>query len=175
MTDKAKSIDESINKLETYIDKNRKSAKSLLLYLFYFTTIVISFIIALYFYISPTNLIPNATIYGLFALYIIVFGVLISIYRFHLNEIARTEHYKMGFMRIRIAANNVDNKGFGSEVRIALTKDAFAYTPATLLSSSKDKKIDSPLSGYPTSDISTAIINKLFEKIEIKEKKFLKK
>ena len=95
-----------------------------------------------------------------------VFGVLMAIYRFHLNEIAKTEKYRMGFMRIRVAAYNSENKGFDTEVRTSLTDGAFDYDQGT-----KGKKISNPMPGNPTSDISTVLINKFVEGFDVKPKK----
>lgn len=97
------------------------------------------------------------------ALFIITFGIVVSVYRFHLTEIARNEQMKVGFWRIRIAANNTD-KGFQSEVRQALTKDAFSYDRTKKV---KEKELESPVPGHPGSDIATALMNKIVEKIEI--------
>lgn len=98
------------------------------------------------------------------ALFIIVFGILISIYRFHLVEIARNEHTKMGFWRIRIAARNTD-LGFQSEVRQTLTKDAFSFDRT--LRPEKGKNIESPVPGHPGSDLATAFLNKILENVHI--------
>jgi hypothetical protein len=101
-------------------------------------------------------------VYGIF---ILIFGVLTSLYRFHLKEISKQEHYLLGFQRIRIAAVNSSTK-YDDEVKIALTRDAFYYDTF----SSKGKKVDSPIQGHPTSDIATDLINKFFDKIEIVSK-----
>jgi len=113
--------------------------------------------------------IPDVVLYGLFAIFVVVFGVLMAVYRFHLNEIARSEHYKMGFMRIRVAANNYEKGGYNSEVRESLTTNAFSYQASSVFSN-KDKKVDSPLPGHPTSDLTAVILNKLLDGMEIKKK-----
>ena len=105
----------------------------------------------------------------LYALLILVFGVFTSLYRFHLKEIAKYQHYLLGFMRIRIAANNSEN-GFNTEVRQSLTNEAFSYDTKTPLIG-KDKKIENPLPGHPSADIGTLILNKLIDSMEIVTKK----
>ncbi len=107
--------------------------------------------------------------YIVLALSVLVFGVFMSIYRFHLNEIAKAEHYKLGFLRIRIAANNT-SKGFSSEVRQALTQTAFDYARQPI-GMGASKKIESPLPGYPSSDLAALILNKVFDQIEVKATK----
>lgn len=109
------------------------------------------------------------TYFILYGIFIIVFSVLISFYRFHQKEISKYEHYLIGFHRIRIAANNSVGK-FEDEVRTSLTKDAFVYESSSGLFT-KYKKIESPIPGHPTSDIATYMINKIFNSIEIREKK----
>lgn len=112
---------------------------------------------------------PNSVLLGFFAIIIIVFSVIMSIYRFHLNEISKAEHYKIGFMRIRIAASN-SKPQYQSEVRTALTERAFAYeAPSHGLF--KNKHIESPLPGHPTTDISAHLLDKLLDKFELVESK----
>lgn len=101
-------------------------------------------------------------LYVLSALFALIFGVLMAIYRFHLTEISRSEQYKLGLHRIRIAANNHNHAGFNTEVRAALTLGAFEF------STGKEKKVESPLPGHPASDLATALTNKLLDAIEIK-------
>lgn len=106
---------------------------------------------------------PSTTILYVFVLlFVVVFGVMMAIYRFHLSEISRSEQLKVGFMRVRIAANNYDNQGFATEVRMALTDNAFTFQ------SGKDKKVESPLPGHPGSDLGALLVNKLLESIDFK-------
>ncbi|CAA0099763.1 Uncharacterised protein [Halioglobus japonicus] len=106
---------------------------------------------------------PNTTVLYVFVvLFVVVFGVMMAIYRFHLNEISRSEQLKVGFMRIRIAANNHDNQGFSTEVRMALTDNAFT------LQTGKEKKVESPLPGHPSSDLGALLVNKLLESVDFK-------
>ena len=109
------------------------------------------------------NSFPEATIYILYGLFILIFGVITSFYRFHLKEISKNEHILIGFYRIRIAGNNSET-GYNDYVKYYLSKDAF-------FSSDKPspERIESPLPGHPTSDISTTILNKLIEKLDIKD------
>lgn len=111
----------------------------------------------------------SSILWGAFAIFIIVFSVLISIYRFHLNEISKAEHYKLGFMRIRIAASNSGTE-YQTEVRKALTDSAFAYEkPAHGLF--KNKHVESPLPGHPTSDVATHLLDKILDKFELVQRK----
>ncbi|KDC55375.1 hypothetical protein [Pseudoalteromonas sp. S3431] len=181
MSEEMNSIDVSIEALESYVGKNQESARRLLTYLMMFSISILMVIMMLY--IFPTaflktaevtaktevSRIPESVLYGLFVIFVVVFGVLMAVYRFHLNEIARSEHYKMGFMRIRVAANNHTDQGFNSEVRESLTNDAFIYNPSTVFSS-KDKKVDSPLPGHPSSDLTAIVLNKLLDGIDLKKK-----
>lgn len=105
----------------------------------------------------------------LYGIFILIFSIGTSFYRFHQKEVSKYEHYLIGFHRIRIAANNSPNK-FEDEVRTALTRDAFSYETSNGIFS-KDKKIESPLPGHPTSDLATIMINRIFDAIDIKERK----
>ena len=166
MNDEQKgTIDSSIEVLEDYIESNRKAAARLMMYLVSFTLVLF---IAAVFYINVSDR-QDLFLYALVGVFVVVFGVLMAIYRFHLNEIAKAEHSKLGFMRIRVAANNYDREGFHSEVRQSLTDRAFDYTLPSLIKG-KDKIIESPLPGHPTSDVSTVVINKLLEGLEVRKK-----
>ena len=96
------------------------------------------------------------TLYGIFIIYIITFSVTMSLYRFDINEIAKAHHYKIGFLRIGLALNSSNE--IPSELSKSietLTENAFNYNLKT------KNKIESPLQGYPTSDISTSVLNKI--------------
>lgn len=161
-------LDEAIEECESYIKSNRRSAQLLLLGLLQLGLLAVMGGAYLFIYLprfetaSPSTLVTSV-VSGMLILISIVIGVLVSLYRFHLMEIARTEHYKIGFLRIRVAAIN-SSPGFGSEVRSALTEGAFFFESSK---KSRTTKIESPLPGHPTSDISTAIINKVFEAVEV--------
>lgn len=121
---------------------------------------------------AVSTLFSNSVIFALLAIFAIVFGVLMAVYRFHLHEISKAEHYKIGFMRIRIAANNT-SPGFLSEVRLALTDQVFSFQPSSS-GLVKGKHVESPLPGHPTSDISAMVLDKLLDKFELVEKKVVK-
>jgi hypothetical protein len=53
-----------------------------------------------------------------------IFGVSVALYRFHIKEVVRNQHFLMGFKRMYLAGSS-DNEGFGTDVRKALTRDAF--------------------------------------------------
>ncbi len=169
MIEKKNSIDSSIEALDNYIVENRISGKRILAILTFSSIAILAMFILVYGSLGQYFAIPENFVYGLFAAFVMVFGVLMAVYRFHLNEIARSEHYKIGFMRIRVAANNYKVEGFGSEVRDSLTNKAFTYNPSSVFKS-KEKKVDSPLPGHPTSDLSTIVLNKLLESLEFKRK-----
>jgi hypothetical protein len=102
--------------------------------------------------------------YMILGLYLVVFGVLVAIYRFHLVEISRNEQIKLGFWRIRIAARNTD-PGFQTEVRQSLTKDAFTFNRKA--QNEKSKEVESPIPGHPGSDLAAAVLNKILENVEV--------
>lgn len=105
----------------------------------------------------------------LYGIFILIFSIVTSFYRFHQKEVSKYEHYLIGFHRIGIAANNSPKK-FEDQVRTALTREAFTYETSKGLFS-KEKKIESPIPGHPTSDLATIMINRIFDAIEIKERK----
>lgn len=113
---------------------------------------------------SSTVLPDPSLVYVFVGVFVVVFGVMMAIYRFHLAEISRAQQYRFGLMRIRIAANNAESLGFDSEVRQALTHEAFQFYTG------KEKKVESPLPGHPTSDAGALFINKILEKIDIQVK-----
>jgi hypothetical protein len=109
----------------------------------------------------------NTYIYILYGIFILVFGIVTSFYRYHLKEVSKYEHFLLGFHRIRIAGDHTKT-GYEDEVKIALTKDAFTMEHKSILG--KDKKVESPIPGHPTSDLSAAILSKLLEAVEITPK-----
>jgi hypothetical protein len=102
--------------------------------------------------------------YIFFAIFLATFGIIVAIYRFHMNEIARNEQIKVGFWRIRIAARNT-SPGFQTEVRQSLTKDAFTFNRK--VQSEKGKEVESPIPGHPASDFSATILNKILENMDV--------
>ncbi len=110
--------------------------------------------------------VDNAPQYILYGILILTVGIFSSLYRYHQKEISRFESFSFGLHRIRIAANN-GNTGFEDEVRTSLVQDAFHYETKTSILDSNKKKVESPVPGYPSSDIATAILNKFLDSIEI--------
>jgi hypothetical protein len=115
--------------------------------------------------IQAANTQNSTTTFILLGLFGVVFGVLMAVYRFHLHEIARSEHYRLGFLRIRIASAHKE-KGFQTEVRQALTAGAFDY--GTDRRPLRRAPIESPLPGHPASDAATAVLNRLLEEVEFR-------
>jgi len=102
--------------------------------------------------------------YVILALFLATMGIIIALYRFHMNEIVRNEQIKIGFWRIRIAARNTTS-GFQTEVRQSLTKDAFQFSSKG--NKEKGKEIESPVQGHPASDFATAVFNKILDSIDV--------
>lgn len=174
--DTKNSIENAIEECKEKVLKHRSQSRFILF-------LVVSFLmfigIGLYIYIyglrvnsSTESVKPIALdtswIYIVAGFIIMVFGVFMSIYRFHLKEAAKYEHLHIGFLRIRVAGNNTKT-GYQSEVRKSLTENAFQFeTNSTFLNTSK--KVNNPLPGHPTSDISTLILNKLLDNVDFKKK-----
>lgn len=93
------------------------------------------------------------------------FGVFMALHRHHLNEVSKARHFKLGFQRVQIAAENYSHDGYQTEVRQSLVEGAFSYNQVSSLGS---KKVESPMPGHPTSDISTLFLNKMLEAVEVK-------
>ena len=108
----------------------------------------------------------TVTTYVFLALCVIVFGVLMAVYRFHLQEISKAEHLKLGFYRIKIIAE-YDSPSFDDDVKQALVANAFTYAKSSF-SGIKQGRFDSPLPGHPATDIGTLVINKIFDTFDIK-------
>ena len=106
----------------------------------------------------------NSYLYIGISLYLLIFGVLLSLYRFHLNNIEKLEDKKLAFERILIAATlSKENESF-SEVKESLANNAFSF-------SKEPKGIDSPIPGHYSSDLSVKLLNKIIDKINISIKK----
>jgi hypothetical protein len=101
----------------------------------------------------------GATIYIFYGIFILVFGVFTSLNRFHLKQASKYEHYMIAFQRVRIAGNNPD---FSDNVRASLLIDAFTYETR-----SSSKRIESPIPGHPTSDVGTALLNKIMDSLDV--------
>jgi hypothetical protein len=104
----------------------------------------------------------NKVTYGLFAFAFVVFGVLMAVYRFHLGEIAKAEHYKLGFLRIALAGGQAE---FASsiELQLALIRGAFDNQH----DKHPKRSVESPLPGHITTDIATSLLNKIIGSFDI--------
>jgi len=89
---------------------------------------------------------------GIVALSALIISVFTALYRFHQKEIAKNEHYKLGFSRVLVAANNADKKGFLDEVRTALTAEAFSM-PSEGLFGKNEKKLNPRYLGTPQQNL----------------------
>jgi len=105
----------------------------------------------------------NVLEYILYGVFVLTFSVLASLYRLQLKEISRQEHYLIGFQRIRIAAMN---SKYDQIIKVALTQNAFEFD----LEKGKKDRIQSPVKGHPGSDITTEVLNKILDKLDIKSK-----
>lgn len=103
-------------------------------------------------------------VYLLYAVFILLIGIVTSFYRFHLKEVSKNEQYRIGFQRIRIAGNNSSTK-YDDYVKYYLSKDAFLFG-----NKPSKEMIESPLPGHPSSDIATFGINKIVEEIVSRSK-----
>lgn len=164
------SIDASIEEVKQHSEHHRRSSQRLITYLMTFSAALLFFQVFLFVGFPSVDItVPDPLMYGLFAIYVMVFGVLMAIYRFHLNEISRAEHFIIGFMRIRVAANNAGDEGFQSEVRTSLTEGAFSHHTVQQKGIVR-KQVESPIPGHPTSDVTSILLNKLLEGFEVKRK-----
>ncbi|HEY6512864.1 MAG TPA: hypothetical protein VI032_12840 [Burkholderiaceae bacterium] len=98
------------------------------------------------------------------AVFALVFGLLMAVYRHHLTEISKLQHYKTAFTRLRVA------------IRTSTTPDARALALASLMDhafdyrSGKEKVVESPAPGHPLSDASTLLLNKLLDALDATKK-----
>ncbi len=172
-------IDAAISVCDTYIERHRGQSRLILLILGQISVIIVALLVFFIWLllnpdmtggIASSGAFTNTVIFALLAIFATVFGVVMSVYRFHLNEISKAEHYKVGFLRIRIAANNTSG-GFQGEVRSALTEKAFEFLPILGGVLGRGKKVESPLPGHPTSDLSALVLNKVLEGLDVKVEK----
>ena len=172
--DKALAIDEAISQCVDLARHHNLRATFLL------QMVVFAFIFTLaiggYFVFQNTTLrqekpLSDTFAYLLFGFFVTVFAVLMSTHRFHLSESSRMNHIRLGFMRVRVAGRNT-KPGWQSEVRQALTAGAFpaADTLSGFGLSKAKPQIESPLPGHPASDLSTQLLNKVLEKLEVSVK-----
>lgn len=163
------SIDDAINECSSYIADQRKNMTRLLIVLLELGLLAVAGGFYLFAYPGIFETAPQQStlmttvVTGILLLISILIGVLVSLYRFHLLEVARTEHYKIGFMRIRVAANNT-SEGFQTEVRHSLTEGAFLFEMAK---TKNGGRVDGPVQGHPTSDLSALVLNKIIDGFEV--------
>jgi len=69
-----------------------------------------------------------------------IFGVCVGLYKFSIKEVTRNQHFLLGFKRMYIAGSS-HTDGFGTEVRKALTTDAFPHFENAPKASKGTKKI----------------------------------
>jgi len=110
------------------------------------------------------NTVPSSTIIAVFAITVMVFGAFMALNRYHLNEIAKYEHYILAFRRLNIAGGINDKT---CPILIALTNDPFSFTSHTKSKGS----VSSPIPGHPTSDLTTIFLNKLLDNFELSKLK----
>lgn len=169
-------IESAISECKDYAEKQQNSASRILrLLLMIGMTIVMLVFMIFMFTIMPVETkmaasdspIANTLIFGFLTVFSVILGILVSLYRFHLNEVARTEHYIIGFMRVKAAAS-IDSD-VPKEVIQSLTDSAFAFIPVGR--AGKQGKIENPVPGHPTLELSTLLMNKLVDSIELRPKK----
>ena len=174
-------IDEAIATCDSHVQEHRRSGATILIVLAAATTILVLAVAAFgWLLFQPlarlsedkaiSALFSGPFIYAVLAIFTVIFGVLMAIYRFHLNEVAKAEHNKIGFLRIRIAAHN-SSPGYQSEVRQSLTEQAFLSGSGL---SGKTKLVESPLPGHPTADVTAAVLDKILQRFDLIEKKTVK-
>lgn len=157
-------IADAINSCDVMADNHTFSARRIFSFVTMLTLTLV--FILLFAFLVPTftrttNIkvsIPDAVLYVSLSIYVLTFGVLMAIYRLHIGEASRLQHYKVGFMRVRVAGSN-PSPGYQSEVRAALTMGAFDF----LASAEKKGKIESPVLGHPGSDLAAAVASKVLE------------
>ena len=172
--DKALAIDEAISQC---IDLARHhNSRSTTLLVMVVVAFLLTLLLGFFFVFQNTVLakekpLSDTFAYLLFGSFVTVFAVLMATHRFHLSESSRMSHIRLGFMRVRVAGRNT-KPAWQSEVRQALTAGAFPAAEALSgFSLSKAKpQIESPLPGHPASDLSTQLLNKVLEKLEVSVK-----
>lgn len=98
--------------------------------------------------------------YLLYTLFVVLFGVFTSLYRYFLREMARHQHYLMGFDRLRIALS-MQAPRYHSLIMEALVHHAFYAHDV------RDKPaVNSPLPGHPLSDFSAQLLSRIADKID---------
>lgn len=105
------------------------------------------------------SILGSGTMYFFYGIFILVFGVITSFYRFHIKEVSKYENYLFGFERMKVA-KGLSQEKYMELIITSLTAEAFP-------TERRIKKVESPLPGHPTSDIGTALMNKILDQIEI--------
>lgn len=172
--DKVLAIDEAISQCVDLAKYHNSRATNLLMMVvaaFLFTLLFGFFFVFQYTVLRVDKPLSENFAYLLFGTFVTVFAVLMSTHRFHLSESSRMSHIRLGFMRVRVAGRNT-KLAWQSEVRQALTAGAFpaADAPSGFGLSKSKPKIESPLPGHPASDLSTQLLNKVLEKLEVSVK-----
>ncbi len=169
---KTRTLDEALAACDEHVEQHRRRARLVLMILFQVAMLAL---IGLGGLIGIGSLggrltdssIDTTMLTGALLFLSALIAVLVSLYRFHLVEISRNEHYRIGFMRIRVAANNT-GKGFAGEVRSALTEDAFRFEPPGRPSKNR---VESPVPGHPTSDLTALVLSKLLDQVDLGRRK----
>jgi hypothetical protein len=118
---------------------------------------------------EASPLLSNTETYGAGLIFVVLISVLVGLYRMHVREIVKNEHYRLALLRVGIAAANFEKPGYDTKVRVALLNNAFEI-PSEPKLFEKTRKLESPLPGHPTSDLMTGIVNKILEKFEVEVK-----
>jgi hypothetical protein len=115
--------------------------------------------------LGPPAAISDKELYGAGALLIVFISVFVGLYRTHLREINRNEVFLFALLRIQAAASAGD-AAIDPDVKACLLKDPFEVPrePSILR---REKNIESPLPGHPTSDLSAMLVNKLLDQVEL--------
>lgn len=115
---------------------------------------------------SGGNAVLDRLALGASAIFVVVVSIGWSIYRVHLQEIVKAENTALGFRRIQIAASG-SSEGYGTDVRMALTNEAFVIDPPrfAVTSVGKKSKVEGMLPGHPASDLSAMVLDRLLEAI----------
>lgn len=172
--DKVFAIDEAISQCVDLARHHNSRATTLLVMVvaaFLFTLLLGFFFVFQNTVLRVEKPLSDTFAYLLFGSFVTVFAVLMATHRFHLSESSRMNHIRLGFMRVRVAGRN-KTLTWQSEVRQALTAGAFpaADAPSGFGLSKVKPQIESPLPGHTASDLSTQLLNKVLEKLEVSVK-----
>ena len=171
ITTEVENIADAISACQAIASSHADSARRILTIVLTLTMALVSIIVSAFvlpfFLVVKIDLaLSSPVLYVFLAIYVLAFSVLMAIYRLHVGQVSTFQKFSVGFMRIRVAGSNTTD-GYKSEVRQALTKDAFE----TLADPKSKKGIESPVPGHPGVDLSTAVVNKVLEGIEVVSKR----